>query len=155
MPGFEAVSTQMGELSKELAACLVRLRAATVSWLRVISTRVASDREIAALDLTRKANEATARAVTPVLARLTAHAEADLSMRGAHRLLVGTLDEARRLASTACVLARAAKLEAVYGGTVADALTEAASSFTELADSVDEAVRTIARRLDDRSWKAK
>jgi hypothetical protein len=147
VPGFEAVSHQMKDLSRELVACLAVLRAATVRWVSGVSRRVAHDRQVAMLEQATAALPKPSATLTAILDRLRAVTPSESAL---HELLV-TLDDARRLAATGCVLARTAKLEAVYGGTLRDALSEAAAAFTELADSVDTSVRAIARRLDART----
>ncbi|HET9625635.1 MAG TPA: hypothetical protein VFP84_29915, partial [Kofleriaceae bacterium] len=95
---------------------------------------------------------ACARIAAPAIASLRAHLEADVGGGAARRAFLAVLDDSRRLAATGCILARTAKLEATYGAELAGPLTSCAVSFTELADSVDESVRTIARRLADRTW---
>lgn len=147
VPGFEVVSEQMRELSRELGSCLAALRGATVLWLRVVSREVALARSLEILAVTARCSPAAARAAQPVLARVQAERLADRATELARRRFVVVLDDARRLAATGCVLARTAKLEAVYGNGIAGQLAEAAGSFTALADSVDEAVRAIARRM--------
>jgi len=151
VPGFEVVSEQMRQLSRELGDCLAHLRIATVQWLRVVSHEAARERSIAILAVAADASAPSARKVAPVLARLQAEAAASTATGATRRAFVALLDDARQLAATGCVLARTAKLEATYGEALAGSLAESAASFTELADSVDEAVRTIARRLSDRT----
>jgi hypothetical protein len=152
VPGFEVVSEQMRQLSRELGDCLGELRSATVRWLRVVSHQAASDRSIAILELTAAADPRSARVIAPVLARLRAEDDTGATTGATQRAFVALLDDARRLAATGCVLARTAKLEATYGDALAGSLAESAASFTELADSVDDSVRTIARRLSTRRW---
>ncbi|HET7502675.1 MAG TPA: hypothetical protein VFK02_16755 [Kofleriaceae bacterium] len=152
VPGFEVVSEQMRQLSRELGDCLGQLRTATVQWLRTVSHQVADERSIAILEHASAASPASARVIAPVLARLGADDATAAANRATRRAFVQLLDDARQLAATGCVLARTAKLEATYGDTLAVSLAEAAASFTELADSVDESVRTIARRLSDGRW---
>lgn len=152
VPGFEVVSEQMRQLSRELGTCLGELRTATVRWLEVVSHRAAAERALTALEQTMQMSPAAARAVATVLVDVRAGLEVDHTGVAARRAFMAVLDDARRLAATGCILARTAKLEAVYGDSLAMQLAESASSFTELADSVDESVRTIARRLADGSW---
>jgi len=117
----------------------------------VVSHDVASARAIGILEAAAAASATSERVVRPVLARLIPPVDVDTTA-GERRKFLELLDEARRFAATACVLARTAKLEATYGGALAVPLAEAAASFTELADSVDDSVRTIARRLSARRW---
>jgi hypothetical protein len=147
VPGFAIVSQQMRELSTELGNCLTELRSATVRWLSVVSHQVGRSRSIETLEATARMTPAAGAAARPVLERLRTEHAADPAPQHAQRAFILVLDDARRLASTGCVLARTAKLEATYGDRIAARLAESATSFTELADSVDEAVRTIARRL--------
>lgn len=147
VPGFEVVSEQMRQLSKELGSCLAELRSATVQWLRWVSHRIATERSVDILHVTARIDPTVGLAVERVLAKLADDRDADTTIRISRRAFVIVLDDARRLAATGCVLARAAKLEATYGHEVADKLAESAAAFTVLADSVDEAVRAIARRL--------
>ncbi len=144
VPGFEVVSEQMRQLSKELGGCLSRLREATVRWLGVVSRQVADQRSRDVLALAATTTPAAGAAVAPALARLATE-RAEIVV--ARRAFVAVLDDARSAAATGCVLARTAKLEATYGQSIAAKLTEAAAAFTELADSVDDAVRAIARSL--------
>jgi len=147
VPGFAIVSQQMRELSTELGNCLTELRGATLRWLSVVSHQVGRARSIEILQATARLTPVAGAAARPVLGRLRTEHAADAPPRLAQRAFILVLDDARRLASTGCVLARTAKLEATYGDRIAGTLAEAAASFTELADSVDEAVRAIARRL--------
>lgn len=149
VPGFEVVSEQMRQLSRELQACLADLRAATVRWLRIVSHQLVRDREIATLVRAAAVSPVADDAVQPVLAALARTGDDEGAAVAARRAFTAVLDEARRLAATGCVIARTAKLEATYGGDLAVPLAEAATEFTVLADCVDEAVRTIARRLVD------
>lgn len=149
VPGFETVAQQMGALSRELTACLARLRAATVQLLRALCTEVARRREVALLAHAMSRTAVAARAVAPILARLRARADDDPRMRRALRAFGDILDDARQLAATGCVLARTAKLEATDGGALAPLLADVAGEFAELADAVDQAVRTIARKAAD------
>lgn len=144
VPGFGVVSEQMRQLSKELGHNIAALRTAMARWLRVVSRRVADDRSLAVLRLAAAASPAAARAVREVLRAPTVVAPAAQRARRDFSIL---LDDARQLAATGCALARTAKLEAMYGGAITAKLAEAATSFTVLADSVDEAVRALARRL--------
>jgi hypothetical protein len=152
VPGFEVVSEQMRQLSRELGTCLQELRTATVRWLGVVSHHVASERTIRTLEAAGRMSPAAEAAVRVVLARVRDEAEASNTSAAARRTFVTVLDDARQLAATGCVLARTAKLEATYGAGLAVQLAESAASFTDLADSVDESVRTIARRLTDGRW---
>lgn len=153
VPGFEVVSEQMRQLSKELGGCLAELRNATVRWLRVVSHQVANERSTKILEISARATAVAGAVIRPVLARLEDDTGANAAARAARRAFITVLDDARQLAATGCVLARAAKLEATYGNGIAGKLAEAAGSFTELADSVDEAVRAIARRLSAGQWR--
>lgn len=148
VPGFEVVSEQMRQLSRELQACLADLRAATVRWLRIVSHQLVREREVATLVRAAAMTPNAERRARPVLDALEAASRQDATARAARRAFIAVLDEARRLAATGCVIARTAKLEATYGGDLAGPLAEAATEFTGLADSVDDAVRTIATRLD-------
>lgn len=152
VPGFEVVSEQMRQLSRELGTCLDQLRTATVRWLEVVSHRAAGDRSVAALEAAMRASPAAGRVVAPVLDAVRSDISTDSAGIAARRNFVRVLDDARQLAATGCILARTAKLEATYGDDLATQLAESAASFTELADSVDESVRTIARRLADGQW---
>jgi hypothetical protein len=152
VPGFEVVSEQMRQLSRELGVCLGELRGATVRWLRLVSQRLARERALEVLHRAQLASPIADRAVQPVLRALRAASDDRALATAARRAFTVVLDEARQLAATGCVIARTAKLEATYGGALAVSLAEAASDFTALADSVDEAVRTIARRLTDERW---
>lgn len=152
VPGFEVVSEQMRQLSRELGACLGDLRTATVRWLVVVSHQAAAEREAHALELARRMSPEADRMVAPVAARLRASIESDGATTAARRAFVTVLDDARRLAATGCILSRTAKIEATDGGDLAAQLAESAAAFTALADSVDDSVRTIARRLSDGNW---
>jgi len=149
VPGFEVVSEQMRQLSRELGACLNDLRAVTVRWLSVVSHQLVRDREVATLMRAAATSPVADQAVQRVLSRLALASDDGAAATSARRAFTAVLDEARRLAATGCVIARTAKLEATYGGALAVPLAEAAAEFTVLADCVDEAVRTIARRLTD------
>jgi hypothetical protein len=148
VPGFDAVATQMGQLSRELGSCIARLREVTARWLGAISARLGAEREVLMLaDALRTAPARAIADVTEVLAHTREELDADLRSRRERRAFLLVLDDARDLAATGCVLARTAKLEATYGGELASALAETAGSFTSLVDAVDEAVRAIARRM--------
>lgn len=147
VPGFEVVSAQMGTLSRELAGTLDALRGATQAWVAAVSRDMAARRQVNLLALAAAATPECARRISPVTTRLRERAS---GTPPALRALTLHLDDARRLAATACVLARTAKIEAVYGGTLAENLLGAAAEFTELADSVDAAVRAISRNLEGR-----
>lgn len=144
VPGFGVVSEQMRQLSKELGRNLAALRTGMAQWVRVVSRRVADERSRAVLRHAASRSPAAERAARDVL---SAPVLADPAAVRARRDFVRVLDDARQLAATGCALARTAKLEAMYGGSITPQLTEAATSFTALADSVDEAVRAIARRI--------
>lgn len=147
VPGFEVVSDQMRQLSRELVGCLHRLRVVTVRWLGVVSHNVAAARSIAILERSAGVGAASARMIKPVLAKIRADDRLASAGVAAHRAFISVLDDARQLAATGCVLARSAKLEATRGGALAAKLAESAAEFTERADSVDESVRAIARRM--------
>lgn len=151
VPGFEVVSAQMSTLSRELAGTLDALRTSTQAWVAAVSREMAARRQVNLLELAATAGDECARRIAPVLATLCQRTSA---MPAALRTLTFHLDDARRLAATACVLARTAKIEAVYGGTLAQNLLTAAAEFTELADSVDAAVRAITRNLEGRGGSA-
>lgn len=149
VPGFEVVSDQMRQLSRALVACLKELRTANVGWLAVVSRAVAHERAVAALAETARASPRAARAVEAILPRVRDEDGERRSAVAARRAFGRVLDDARQLAATGCVLSRTAKLEATHGGALADKLAHTAEDFSVLADSVNEAVRTIARRLAD------
>jgi len=150
VPGFETVSEQMGQLSRELGAALAVLRGATVAWLRVVSHDVATERTLAAYDSTARMSPAAARAIAPIIARIAAEHASSTDTPRARRAFAVALDEVRQLAAIGCVLARTARLEATDGGGLAESLGEAANEFAVLADAVDDSVRTIARRSAQR-----
>lgn len=151
VPGFEVVAQQMRELSHALSACLGALRGAMAHWLQAASQRSAHERSVAMVALAVEGSAAGARVAKPILARLR-NAEASRAGVAALRAFTAVLEEARQLAATGCIIARTAKLEATYGGAIADQLGDSAKAFTELADSVDDSVRTIARRVAERRW---
>jgi hypothetical protein len=145
VPGFATVASQMQVFSRDLEHCLSQLRDAVVRWVGVISQQVARDRRRAVFAAAAAASDASARAI----ARLAHVPDPTLASRTqVQRELVSLLDNARQLAVTGCVLARAAKLEAVHGGALAAWLISAAEGFKVLADAVDESVRAIAKRVD-------
>lgn len=145
VPGFEAVSEQMGQVSRELGQQLAALRECTTTWVNAVSTQVGLSREVsmltAARDVAPHMRERVEEVVAPLRERLFERADTERHRRS----FVLALDDVRRTAATGCVLARTAKIEAAYGDVLADVLAETASTFTQLADSVDESVRTIAR----------
>jgi hypothetical protein len=145
VPGFEVVSAQMGALSRDLAATLDALRATTMVWVSAVSKEMADARQVTLLVHAAAASAVCAERIAPVVQRLRERAS---GARSALRALTLHLDDARQLAATGCVLARTAKIEAVYGGVLAETLLEAAEEFTVLADSVDESVRAIVRHLE-------
>lgn len=152
VPGFEVVARQMRQLSHELNACLVELRIAMACWLETVSHHTADERSLSMLARAAAMSRVSERIAAPIVADLKRRATAGATDTRTRRMFLSVLDDARRLAATGCILARTAKLEAAYGASLEVRLTESAASFTELADSVDESVRTIARRLTDRRW---
>lgn len=152
VPGFEVVADQMRQLSRELVACLDELSTATARWLEEMCRRAADERSLVTLALAARMSRRSERAVEPVLAAVRGRAQSGGARSSSHRRFLAVLDDARQLAATGCILARTAKLEATYGAELAVQLAESAAAFTELADSVDGSVRTIARRLTDESW---
>ncbi|MCE9572673.1 MAG: hypothetical protein K8W52_05910 [Deltaproteobacteria bacterium] len=147
VPGFEAVAEQMGHLSRDLSACVAQLRVRIVPWIRAVSAGLSLERELGTLALAAAAAPHAQAMITAVMRPLEAERLSRDDAERARRELAASLDDARDLAATGCVVARTAKLEATYGGALADALAETAAAFTTLADAVDEAVRSIARRL--------
>lgn len=145
VPGFEAVSEQMGQISRELVGELQALHAATTAWIHAVSSQVGLAREVATLKMTRDAAPHAAAIVERVMRPLERQLTESAAIEVERRKFMRALDDVRTRASSGCVLARTAKIEASYGGELADVLGETAATFTELADRVDESVRTIAR----------
>ncbi len=145
VPGFDAVARQMGDTSCQLAREIEPLRVATVAWIRCVSARIRVARELAMLDLARIAAPADAdrieRITRPLRARLSSRDDSEQERRA----FMCAVDDVRQTVSAGCVLARTAKIEAAYGGDISASLEETASTFTQIADAIDESVRTITR----------
>jgi hypothetical protein len=80
-----------------------------------VSHQVGRARSIETLEATARVPPTAEAAARSVLGRLSSERDVDAAPHLAQRAFILGLDEARRLASTGCVLARTAKLEATDG----------------------------------------
>jgi hypothetical protein len=145
VPGFEMVAIHMTELSQDIDASAHRLRSLTVDWVHAVSGLLGCHRERALLD------EVDAKAAPEGIA--AARARSDDRRRAlaarierCRRAFLSELEGTGQMSAMGRVLASSAKIEATYGGPLADHLGSTASSFAQVAHDVDVAVSSLIVR---------
>ena len=142
--GFAEVSTQMRAWSSDLYARMQSLQESTTDVVATMSRHakhVRSARLLAAAASHPSAEAALAAAGSATRALVD---EDTRTLRRAHEAVVTRLDELSRLGMMACVLSRAAKIEAVHARDEHRAqLSQVAEEFAASADEVVETVREL------------
>lgn len=144
VPGFEMVSIHMSDLSQDLDGSARRLRDLTVEWVRAVSGLVGCDRQ---RDLLRAVDAGAApAAVAAACARNDAQRGALTDhVARCRRAFLTELEDAERMSALGCMLASSAKIEATYGGSIADRLGATAGTFAQVARDVHDAVTHLIR----------
>lgn len=143
--GFAEVSTQMRAWSADLHLRMQALQESTVDIIATVSRR-AKHARAARLLTAAAAHPSAAAALAAAGASTRARVDADDdSLRRGRRNVVAKLDELSRLGMMACVLSRAAKIEAVHAGD--DHRTQLSQVADEFAASAEEVVGTVRSLL--------
>jgi hypothetical protein len=145
VPGFEMVAIHMSELSVDLDASAQRLRGLTVDWVHAVSGLLGCHRERALLD------EVDAAAAPAAIAAARGRSDARRRALGerierCRRAFLAELEGTEQMSAMGRVLASSAKIEATYGGPLADHLGATAGTFARLAHDVHGSVRSLIGR---------
>jgi hypothetical protein len=150
--GFAEVSRQMGRLSRDLDTAMNELWRLSARWVEAVSRLLQRDRLRRILD--RALDEAGATAERAgglaVRARIDERSAAlRLDIRRARRLLLERLDDVDQLATMGCVISRAARIEAAYGGEFRPILGDLSEEFSGHAEHIFDALKALRKRLDE------
>lgn len=142
--GFAEVSTQMRTWSNDLHGRMQALQESTTAIVATMSRHAKHVRSARLLAAAASHSGAAAALAAAGSATRTLVEEDLRTLRDARGVVVTRLDELSRLGMMACVLSRAAKIEAVHAGDEHRAqLSQVAEEFSASADEVVRTVRTL------------
>jgi hypothetical protein len=156
--GFRVLSTELREFIAQLQETMIRLRGQTQDMVRAVTEEVRQRRVGRSLSL---AAEALVADRSPhgdaldavLLSRARVEALRLQRFDTIDRALRGTLGDAADLSQFGAVLARTAKIEAVYGGDFSKSLTEVALDFDAIIQDIIGAIDAL-RRTQNGGMKA-
>lgn len=141
--GFGQVSEELRTFGRGLAARMETLQAATFASVDTTSALL-KQTKIAHILHGAAAEPQAGRALQAALARTASAVHArTAALARAQRALGLELDDVQRLAELGCSLACIAKIEAVYGGTYNQDLTQVADAFARCADHMMAALTRL------------
>lgn len=148
--GFRVLSTELRQFIRDLQETMSRLQSITNDAVRGVTEETRQGRVQGLLQRTMRLVDARCLGARPLEAVLRARADEAASRQGSMvttmRSLGATVADAAQLGEFGAILARTAKIEAVYGGQFAPSLTQVALEFDgtikEILQSMD-----VLRRL--------
>lgn len=145
--GFGVISNELRSFSRELTSGMRSLQEVSFSSLDGLSKNLKRHR---LHHLVALADQALGRtdALSNVLLRQEQHLqEAERVLQSNHLILALQLADAQRLCAYGDVISRFAKIEAAYGGSFSNQLTEIAQEFTDLIRGVQPLVDELAANV--------
>lgn len=147
--GFRVLSTELREFIRELQATMLRLQEVTGEAVRGVTEDTRQGRVQGLLQRARSMTDPGAPAAATLQSVLRGRAEADVERRRDLARTMAALgshvQDAARLGEFGAILARTAKIEAVYGGKFAPSLTQVAVDFDETIRDILESMQTLGR----------
>lgn len=148
--GFRVLSTELREFIAQLQETMMRLRGQTQDMVRAVTEEVRQKQvgrslrqTVEALVKTRSPHPDALDAV--LLSRARVEALRLQRFETIDRSLRATLGDAADLSQFGAVLARTAKIEAVYGGEFSKSLTEVALDFDAIIQDIIASIDSLRR----------
>lgn len=148
--GFRVLSTELREFIAQLQETMIRLRGQTQDMVRAVTEEVRQNQVGRSL---RQTAEALVKTRSPhpdaldavLLSRARVEALRLQRFETIDRSLRATLGDAADLSQFGAVLARTAKIEAVYGGEFSKSLTEVALDFDAIIQDIIASIDSLRR----------
>lgn len=151
--GFGVLSNELRRFAQDLAAQMGALREMTAGIVGAVTSVAQLERRTAILELAARECQ---RPDVPGLREVRQHgadhlAERYRQFRHLDQRLRSALDDTRQLVELGGVLARAAKIEAAYGGSFSTALMQVSSDFAEVIGQIRASLETLTDQRLGRS----
>ncbi|MCB1960953.1 MAG: chemotaxis protein [Rhodocyclaceae bacterium] len=144
--GFAVLSKELRSFAQELTQEMEQLRVMTAQSVTQVTAHVQQRRRSAIMQLAADRCTVSVGALSPVLARvrlaLQTHQGRQLQIE---RSLRGVLEETGQRVEFGAALARAAKIEAAYGGLFCNALMQVSSEFGDVIAQIKASLERLAR----------
>jgi len=145
--GFGVLSNELRSFAVDLGSVMKTLRGLTSASVTIVSSRLRCERTVENLSRLRDVGVARGEeAIDAAIARNVATLETlENALRERQRSLNLALDEMRQRVDLGGVLARSAKIEAAYGGSFAEALTQVSNDFDRTVESIRKSLDALAK----------
>ena len=145
--GFGVLSNELRSFAVDLGSVMKTLRGLTSASVTIVSSRLRCERTVE--NLSRLRAMGVARGEEAIDTAIARNAETlqtlENDLRERQRRLNMALDEMRQRVDLGGVLARSAKIEAAYGGSFAEALTQVSNDFDRTVESIRKSLEALAK----------